>query len=246
MKSDFSPLFKKFGSAKYVNVFIISGIVFSLTAIIAIYYSNLDLIRNQKTDFCISKNNLFCIVNSNNKLKILNLFLKTFTSTSIVNTLFLLLFGWGGGSLYNFYKPRKEDIMHCVLLLFILIIINFIFYYIIIKHYLISNKIQKNPRFYQVIKAILYEYGFENRLHESVGKDEKMEVKMKKIQSLNKVNDKLKYLQTMNLKDKARVLNLLNLDQRTFILKHMNEREQILYLSLISNFEASKTLDNIY
>ena len=45
----------------YENVFIISGIVFSLTAIIAIYYSNLDLIRNQKTDFCISKNKVFVL-----------------------------------------------------------------------------------------------------------------------------------------------------------------------------------------
>ena len=246
MKSDFSPLFKKFGSAKYVNVFIISGIVFSLTAIIAIYYSNLDEKRNQKTDFCISKDNLFCIVHSNDKLRILNLFMKTFTSTSIINTLFLLLFGWGGGSLYNFYKPRKEDVMNCLLLLFILTIINFIFYYIMIKYYLISKKKKENPMFYQIFKSILYEYGITNNLHDVVGKDPRMHKRMLKIKSLKKASDKLKYLETLNLRDKARVLNMMDIDQRTYILKQASENKQALYLSLISNFEASRTLDNMY
>ena len=89
MIKSFFPLLERFSSFTYINAFMCGAIISTLTAVFAVYYNSLMKERLEKTDFCNSKYNLFCAINLNKYYNILNLCIKTFTSTITISVLFL-------------------------------------------------------------------------------------------------------------------------------------------------------------
>lgn len=235
MEKKFSPIFESLGSRTYMNAFVISSIFASFTAVFAVYYNNLLSTRLQKTDFCNSKNNLFCGIYSNKIISTANLFLKTLTATIIINIIFFFFFGWGGGSLNNFYIPTYKDFYSGIVIILILLLINFIFYYFILIH-----TIKKLPHLYHVLYGLLFEYGLVKYLHPD-HKNMEIDRLLKKIDNMGS-KEKVKYIESLNLIEKARIFNIFSPFKRAEIIKNMSDEKKMLYLSLLPIQSSSHTL----
>ena len=248
MNQNLFPLFENFGTHSYLNVFISTSIIFTITATFAVYYNSLTKKRLNKTNFCISKHNIFCRITLNPYLNILNLCIRTFTSTIILYIFLFLLFGWGGGSLHNFYKPNNKDFKLCFLLILCIVIINFLIYYLMIYYSLKKMKINKKPSISLTSYYILLLYGFKNKLHYNKGKFKYLNKgyinNKKKTDTLINMEgqEKINYFNKLDLLEKARILHIIPAKERVKLLKKLDENQKILYLSLLSPEQKSETL----
>ena len=76
---------------------------------------------------CIKYKSLYCKINRDSVILVtINIFLKTMIITLFLSFILYIFFGFGGGSIHNYYKPNYAIVFKGFLHLFILIVLYFI------------------------------------------------------------------------------------------------------------------------
>jgi hypothetical protein len=142
----------------YNHAFILASILSSLTAIFAIFYTNLSKRRVKEMDNCKNKKNLFCMIHKHPILSIINNFIHTFYLTLVSFYILYIIFGYGGASLIKYKKPELFDIQHFGVTLVKFFAVIYLYYALII---MFSHKVV--PRPLPVLYAVLFDFGLEHR-----------------------------------------------------------------------------------
>ena len=130
---NFLPLIKGYSSSTYTKAFILGSILVTFTAVFAIHYNELSTERSLMLKDCKkNKIHLFCYIKKHKILGKLEIIIQTFTSSIIIYFILFFIFGYGGGSLNNYYKPNLNDVKDFIFTMFFIILLNLIFYYVII------------------------------------------------------------------------------------------------------------------
>lgn len=177
------PLSSLISSDTYSGAFMLGSIAAALSASTAIYYS---LAQKEKINECdkLLKKSIYCSINNKSiGIAALNIFIKTLIVMMAFSYILFIIFGYGGGSINNYYKPKIITIKKGILHIFSLFIIYFFFHYF--AGYYITKKIQPVKH---VLKGSLYDLGISRNLNLENDKEN------------NKKNDKKKnymFIQTL-------------------------------------------------
>ena len=157
---NFLPLIKGYSSSTYTKAFILGSILVTFTAVFAIHYNELSTERLILSQNCKNKHQpIFCHIKKSNMLRKLEIIIQTFCSTLIIYFILFFIFGYGGGSLNEYYKPNTNDLKDFILIICFIILLNILFYYIVII------KIRKRiPPLYGVLYGIGVQYGIINQI----------------------------------------------------------------------------------
>ena len=149
------PLFTFISSNDYNGAFIMGSFIAAFSAATASGYS---LIHRSKSDTCKTEKNLYCEINKDNIiLIIINIFLKTMIIILFFSILLFVCFGFGGGIINNYYKPKNETIYKGIFNLFTLFCVYFLFIYSV--GYLSTLNKKSPPPILDVFKLTLYDLG---------------------------------------------------------------------------------------
>ena len=153
----FLPLFSSISSKNYSGTFLLGAFVGSFSASAAVYYSDIHKIKikNCKKNKDYNRYPIFCEINKNKEgLLAINIFIKTMILLLIFSYILFILFGYGGGSLHNYYKPRIIAIKRG--LIDIVILLNIYFWF----HYFSGYYIMKYPpKLKNTLRGTLYDLG---------------------------------------------------------------------------------------
>ena len=146
------PLFKIISSDTYTGAFIMGSLFASFTACTALAFA---MIHKKKVEKCNHHKSLFCLINKHNMvLTIINIFFKTMIITFFLSFILFVFFGFGGGSLNNYYKPEISAIKNGLIYIVLLLFIYFSFNFLVAHLYTKGNK--NKPSFYHIFKTTLY------------------------------------------------------------------------------------------
>ena len=149
------PLFTFISSNDYNGAFIMGSFVAAFSASVATGFS---LIHKGKMESCKNQKNLYCEINEDNViLTTINIFLKTMIIILFFSIILFVFFGFGGGLITNYYKPKNEIIYKGIFHLFILIIVYFLFHYVV-GYFSTLNK-KSLPPIFDVLKLTFYDLG---------------------------------------------------------------------------------------
>ena len=144
------PLFNFISSNTYTGAFIMGALFASFTACTALAFS---MLHKKKMKICKIRKSLYCEINKDNiVLTIMNIFFKTMIMTFLLSFILFIFFGFGGGSLNNYYKPEISTIKNGLIYIVFLLFIYFVF------HYIIAYKSQKKrkPPLSKIFRSTLY------------------------------------------------------------------------------------------
>lgn len=144
------PLFNFISSDTYTGAFIMGALFTSFTSCTALAFS---MIHKKKMKRCNNYRSLYCEINKNSiVLTIMNIFFKTMIMTFLLSFVLFIFFGFGGGSLNNYYKPEISTIKNGLIYIVFLLFIYFVFHYIIAH----TTPHKHTPSLSKIFRATLY------------------------------------------------------------------------------------------
>ena len=153
----FLPLFSSISSKNYSGAFLLGAFASSFSASAAIYYSFVqkDRIKDCREREGQKNSPIYCEINNNSiELASMNIFIKTMIIVLIFSHILFITFGYGGGSINDYYKPSFLTIKRGIIHIFSLLFIYFIF------HYFAGYYISKHPpKLKNTLKGTLVDLG---------------------------------------------------------------------------------------